>query len=496
MAISTPIESEIYDGFDKLLIGGGWRHGAAARPNVDINPYTGETLVEIPMVSRGDVDDAYATAKRAQVEWARRTPAERSAVMTRAAEIFEHRHAEIVNWLIRESGSTRLKAEMEWGFTRDVTAEASRMPYQLRGSLSESDVPGKENRVYRQPLGVVLVISPWNFPLVLTQRSLAPALALGNAVVLKPASNTPVTGGLLFAKIFEEAGLPAGAMSVIVGSGSEIGDYIVQHDTSALVSFTGSTPVGQRVGSLAMAAPRLKRVALVLGGNAPVVVLGDADVEQAVDAAAFGRFLHQGQICMSTNRVIVDDAIYAEFVDAFVQKVRGLKAGDPDQADTLIGPIIDKQQFDSVIEKIVHARRDGARELVGGEPQGQVIPAHVFADVTPQMEIANVEIFGPVVPVLRVHGDDEALALANNTEFGLSSAVFTRDLERGVNFAKRVEAGMTHVNDITVEDEANAPFGGEKNSGLGRFHSEYIVEEFTKPHWISVQHTRRRYPLL
>lgn len=496
MTIIDHAPSTLYGGFDTLPIAGQWRPGASAKTNIDVDPYTGDTLLEIPLATRADVDEAYAAAKQAQVEWATRTPAERSAVLTKAVQIFDERHAEIVDWLVKESGSTRLKSELEWGFTRDATAEAARFPYQVRGEIGDSDIPGKENRVYRQPLGVVLVISPWNFPLYLTQRSLGPALALGNAVVVKPASATPVTGGLLLAKIFEEAGLPAGLLSVLVGSGSEIGDYIVQHDAPSLVSFTGSTPVGQHVGSIAASSNRLKRVALELGGNAPLVVLDDADVDQAVDGAIFGRFLHQGQICMSTNRLIVDDAVYDTFVEKFVAKVRTIAFGDPSAAETLIGPIIDKQQFDSVVDKIARAKAQGARLLLGGDPQGQVIPPHIFGDVTRDMDIANEEIFGPVIPILRVFSEEEALEVANDTEFGLSSAVFTSNLERGAEFAKRVVAGMTHVNDVSVEDEGSAPFGGEKNSGLGRFHGQYIIEELTRAHWISVQHTRRFYPLV
>lgn len=294
----------LYQGFNGQYIDGSWRPGKHGGVRVDTDPYSGATLAETVMANQRDLDEAYHAAAKAQVSWAARLPAERAAVMLRSASIIEARHGEIVDWLIRESGSTRVKAELEWQFVHAVTLEAASFPHRMEGRILPLDEAGKESRAYRQPLGVIGVISPWNFPMYLSHRSIGPALALGNAVVVKPAQDTPVTGGLLVAKIYEEAGLPPGLLNVVIGPSSEIGDPFTTHPIPRLISFTGSTPVGRHIGALAMQAPQLKRVALELGGNAPLVVLDDADLEHAVRSAVVGRFLHQGQVCMSANRIM------------------------------------------------------------------------------------------------------------------------------------------------------------------------------------------------
>jgi aldehyde dehydrogenase (NAD+) len=460
----------------------------------DRDPYTDDVLVSIALADQHDLDEAYRGAETAQPKWAAMLPAERAAIMRRAAYIMIARKEEIVTWLIRESGSTRVKANIEWESAYAIMLEATSAPYRVQGRILPSDIPGKENRVYRKPVGVVGVISPWNFPLHLSNRSVAPALAVGNAVVIKPASDTPVTGGLLLAKIFEEAGLPPGVLSVVIGPGSVIGDAFVLHPVPRVISFTGSTPVGRHIAELAAKSPVIKRVALELGGNSPFVILDDADLDLAVDAAVFGKFLHQGQICMITNRLIVDAKIYDQFVERFSARVRALKTGNPDDADTAIGPIINRPQFQGLLKHIENARADGARQTAGGDPQGLLLPPHVFADVTPRMSIAQDEMFGPVVSVIKVSGEEEAIRVANDTEYGLSSAVFSGNVERGVRVALQVKAGMTHVNDQPVNDLPNCPFGGEKNSGLGRFGGDWIIEEFTTDQWISVQHQPRQFP--
>jgi aldehyde dehydrogenase (NAD+) len=338
------------------------------------------------------------------------------------------------------------------------------------------------------------MISPWNFPLHLSSRSVAPALALGNAVVIKPSSDTPVTGGLLLAKIYEEAGLHAGVLNVVVGSGSEIGDAFVKHPITRVISFTGSTEVGRRIAELAAQSPILKRVVLELGGNSPCVVLDDADIDLASRIALFGKFLHQGQICMAINRLIVDEKVFDEFADAFVAGVSAMKVGDPSDERTVVGPLINRQQLEKLQRHIEQARSEGARELVGGGAEGLVLPPHVFDHVTNNMTIAREELFGPVVGVVKVRGDGEALAAANDTSYGLSAAVVTRDEGRGLRFARRVQAGMTHVNDSPVNDLPNCPFGGEKNSGLGRYNGRWSIEEFTTVQWVSVQHEPPQYP--
>ncbi|KWR76094.1 MULTISPECIES: aldehyde dehydrogenase family protein [Pseudomonas] len=483
-----------YTDFHLQPLAGEWRTGGAGKVLRDSNPYDGSLLAEIPQASREDLDATYRKAAEAQPAWAALPPAERAALLHRVVEVFDRRREEIIDWIVRESGSTRLKATLEWGAARGITLESASFPSRVHGRIVDSNIPGKESRVYRSAIGVVGVISPWNFPLHLTQRSLAPALALGNAVVVKPASDTPVCGGLLLARIFEEAGLPAGVLGVVVGAGSEIGDAFVEHPVPGLVTFTGSTPVGRNIGRIASGGAHLKHVALELGGNSPFVVLEDADLEQAVNAAVFGKFLHQGQICMAINRIIVVDALYDAFAERFVERVKQVKVGDPQSLETAIGPIINARQLEGLLEKVALARREGARPLYEGGVQGQLLAPHVYGEVGPDMEIARDEIFGPLIGLLRARDEAHALELANASEYGLSSAVFSRDLERGVAFARKVRAGMTHVNDIPVNDEANAPFGGEKNSGLGRFNGDWAIDEFTRDHWVSVQREARRYP--
>jgi aldehyde dehydrogenase (NAD+) len=490
--LTTTVEN--YGNFEHQFIAGRSVAGTGAGVVRNVDPYTTNVLVDIPTASQADVDRAFQAAHAAQPAWEKATPAERSAVLLRAAQIMERRKEEIVSWLIRESGSTRIKASLEWQAVYAMMTQFAAYPYQAKGEILPSDVPGKEHRVYRRPVGVISVISPWNWPLHLTNRTIAPALALGNAVVIKPASETPVTGGLLLARIFEEAGLPDGLLNVVVGHASEIGDYFVSHPLSPFISFTGSTPVGQRVGSLAMTGSVLKRAALELGGNAPLVILDDADLEAAVDAAVVGKFLHQGQICVATNRIIVQRSIEKAFVEAFIERVRGLTVGDPNAVDTVIGPVISQRQADSLRKLIARGIQHGARQILGGDASGLVLPPHVLVDVTTDNPLAREESFGPVAPIITVADDEEAIRVANDSEFGLSSAVFSGDIDRATRMASRIEAGMTHINDVTANDYPNTPFGGEKNSGLGRFGGQWIIDELTRTHWISVQQGRRTYP--
>lgn len=468
-------------------IGGQWREGRSEKVLTVSNPFDDTVLTTIRQASVADLDDAYKAAEAAQKAWAAQPPVARREVIMRAAQILEERRAEIVDWLVKESGSTVGKAQVEVTFAAGITLEASSFPTRVHGRIMDSNTPGKEYRVYRRPIGVVGVISPWNFPLHLSERSVAPALALGNAVVLKPASDTPVTGGLILARIFEEAGLPPGVLNVVVGAGSEIGEDFVTHPVPGLISFTGSTPVGQNVGRLATGGQHLKHVALELGGNSPLVVLADADLDAAVEAAVMGKFLHQGQICMSVNRIIVEAPLYDEFLTRFTAAAASVPAGDPADPGTLVGPVANDSQLQGLREKIATARSEGARTVLEGEIQGRVVPPHVFADITPEMEIAREEIFGPLVGVLRADDEDHALQLANASVFGLSSSVFTQDLDRGVKFSLNIKAGMTHINEMPVYDEAHVPFGGEGNSGLGRFNGDWAIAEFTTDHSIGVK---------
>lgn len=483
-----------YGDFGLLPIAGKWREGASGRRLEVTNPFSGQKLLDIAMASKADLDEAYLAAAMAQPDWAAKGPGERAAVMHRAVAIFDARRDEIIDWLVRESGSTRIKAAIEWGSARAITLEAAGMPSRSHGRVLASDVPNKQSLVYRQPLGVVGVISPWNFPLHLSIRSVAPALALGNAVVVKPASDTPVTGGLLLARIFEEAGVPPGVLSVLVGAGSEIGDAFVEHPVPAFISFTGSTDVGRGIGRIASGGEHLKHVALELGGNSPFVVLADADVEATVNAAVVGKFLHQGQICMAINRIIVEAPLLEAFTKRFVERVKALPVGDPDKPETVVGPVINMKQLDALRAKVAKAKAEGATVLLRGEPEGNVMPPHVFGSVTAEMEIAREEIFGPLVGIQSARDAGHALELANASDYGLSSTVFTGDVARGIEFARRVRAGMTHVNDMPVNDDYNAPFGGEKNSGLGRFNGDWAIDEFTTDHWITIQTGPRPFP--
>jgi aldehyde dehydrogenase (NAD+) len=477
-----------YGGFTGQYIDGKWSDGRQGKTSNDKNPYNDEIVAQIALASIADLDQAFEVAAQAQKLWADTLPAQRVAVFLKAVQIIDARRDEIIDWLVRESGSTRIKADIEWGAVRAGMLEAATMPAQAQGHIIPVDRPGKEARVYKKPVGVVGVISPWNFPLHLSNRSVAPALALGNAVVLKPSNDTPVTGGLLLAKIYEEAGLPPGVLNVVIGDSAVIGDAFSRHPIPRVLTFTGSTPVGRHIARIAAESTLLKRVGLELGGNAPLVVLDDANLEQAVHCALIGRFIHQGQICMSTNRIIVDNTLYDRFVEAYIEAAKTLKYGDPNQPDTMVGPLCNDNQVRSVLNSIQQGRSAGFRECLSGDVQGRVVPPHIFSEVTNDSDLARNEIFGPVAPVIRASHEAEALAYANDTEFGLSSAVFTTNEARGLAFAKKIEAGMTHINDITIHDYPFVMFGGEKNSGLGRFNGKWIIEEFTTDHFISVQH--------
>jgi aldehyde dehydrogenase (NAD+) len=476
-----------YSNFSGQYIDGKWVDGSLGKGAADRNPFDDDVVAEISLADVADLDKAFQAAKSAHVAWGKTPPVSRAEIFFRAVSILDARKDEIIDWIIRESGSTRIKANIEWGAVRAGMHEAATMPAMAQGHIMPVDKPGKEARVYKRPVGVVGVISPWNFPLHLSNRSVAPALALGNGVVLKPSNDTPVTGGLLLAKIYEEAGLPPGLLNVVVGSSATIGDAFSRHPVPRVLTFTGSTPVGRHIARVAGESPLLKRIGLELGGNAPLVVLDDADFGKAVECALIGRFIHQGQICMSTNRIIVDNSIYDRFVEAYTEAARGVKFGDPNEPDTLVGPLCNESQVRSVLNSIEQARAAGFRERLSGPLEGRVVPPHVFSEVTNDSEFARREIFGPVAPLIRASDEAEALAFANDTEFGLSSAVFTQNETRGLAFAQQIEAGMTHINDITIHDYPHVMFGGEKNSGLGRFNGKWIIEEFTTDHLITLQ---------
>jgi aldehyde dehydrogenase (NAD+) len=336
------------------------------------------------------------------------------------------------------------------------------------------------------------VISPFNFPFFLSMKSVAPALGAGNGVVLKPHEQTPIMGGTMIGKIFEEAGLPAGLLNVVVTDITAIGDAFIEHPIPRVISFTGSTAVGRHVAEVG--ARNFKKVLLELGGNSAFIVLDDADLEYAVDAAVFSRFTHQGQICMSANRVLVHESIFDDFVERFVAKVSTLKVGNPRDEETIIGPLITSKQAENLNAMVDNAIAAGARAAIRGEVNGGLFDPVVLVDVDPDMEVAQKELFGPVVSVIPFKTDDEAVEIANNSDFGLSGAVHTSDIDRGVSLARRVQTGMIHVNDCTIHDEPIVAFGGEKQSGLGRLNGPWSLDEFTTMRWVSVNHGRRQFP--
>jgi aldehyde dehydrogenase (NAD+) len=489
--INTSI-MEKYTELNRQYINGEWREGSTDDVIENLNPYNGSLLNTYKGAGKDDVDEAFATAKEASKGWSKGHPLERRDLMLRAAEILMQRKEEFVNWIITEVGGTHIKAEVEVTQTYNMLIESAGYPTRVNGLTIPSYTPGKETYVFRKALGVISMISPWNFPLYLSMRTIAPALAVGNAVVIKPASQSPVTGGVIIAKLFEEAGIPKGVLNCVVGKSGTIGDYFVANETSKLISFTGSTPVGKGIGRIA--GEGLKKLALELGGNNAFVILDDADVDRAVDSAIFGRFIHQGQVCMSTNRILIHDSIYEEFKDKFVRRAAALPYGDPADKNTIIGPLIDNKAVKHVLDLVERSVQAGAKLETGGTAEGNVVIPTVLSGVTKDMAIFQEEIFGPAVGLVSFKDDEEALELANGTEFGLSGALHTRDLQRGIQFAKRVETGMIHINDQSVNDEMNTPFGGEKNSGVGRFGGDFILDEMTSVQWVSVQVEPRQYP--
>ncbi|RSD23049.1 aldehyde dehydrogenase family protein [Mesobacillus subterraneus] len=482
---------ELYKELNKQYISGEWRDGTGQSRFEDTNPYNDEVLAEFKMAGVDDISEAYESAKKVQKEWENVNPFERSTIMENAVRIMTNRRKELVDLIVRETGSTHIKANVEVDFCIAITRESASFPLRMDGKMVPSLVPGKENRVYRKPLGVVGVISPFNFPMYLSMRSVAPALAVGNGVVLKPDEQTAMSGGTVIAKIFEEAGLPKGLLNVTVSDIGEIGDSFVENPIPRMISFTGSTGVGRHIGALC--GKNIKKVALELGGNNALVVLEDADVDHAVNSAIFGKFMHNGQICMAVNRVIVHKDRYEEFVEKFVKKVKSLKVGDPREQDTLVGPLINRGAVERILGEIEKAKSEGAKVLLEGSANGTLMSPYVLTGSN-DVATAKNEMFGPAVTIISVDSEEEAIRVANDTPFGLSGAVHAGSVEKGVEVAKQIESGMVHVNDQSVNDEPLVAFGGEKDSGLGRFGGEWSLEEFTTVQWISAQTNPRKYP--
>ncbi|WP_332629552.1 aldehyde dehydrogenase family protein [Halalkalibacter flavus] len=481
-----------YEQLNKSFINGEWVDGGSERSYDITNPYDGSLITSIKLATSKQVEEAFEIAKVAQKQWAKSTVDERREVLHKAADYLKANRDEIVNVIGRETGGSVLKANVELHLTLEFLEEAIKYADEVNQVREvPGHVEGKLNHIHRVPLGVIASISPFNFPMNLSMRTIAPAIALGNSVVHKPDIQVGLSGGAILAKAYEEAGLPKGVLNVIQTDVEEIGDDMLTNPNYQLVSFTGSTAVGRHIGEIA--GRNLKRVALELGGNSPMIVLSDADVDRAVEAAIFGKFIHQGQICMIINRIIVHQDKHDEFVQKFVEKAAALPYGDTSDPKTVIGPLVNDRQMEKALNFIEEAKREGATVALEGERIGNVLTPFVFTNVDNSSQLAQSELFAPIATIIKAESDEQAIEFANDTEHGLSSAIFTSDLERGEELALQVEAGMTHINDQTVNDAPHIPFGGNKASGLGRFGNPWVVDEFTTMKWVSVQTKYRQF---
>lgn len=477
----------------KSYINGQWVEGQSDRMFHNQDPFDGSTLAEIQLANQAQIKEAFGAAKAAQKKWSQTTPDERRDVLLKALNYLQEHKEEIVQLIVRETGGTGLKGEIEFGFGLGDIKESLKMVDEIYKPKQYSSVThNKLNHVYRLPIGVITSVQPFNFPFNMATRTIFPAIALGNSVVHKPSIQVGMVGGQIFAKAFEAAGLPEGVFNSILTDSKEGGDEFFTNPNISFISFTGSTGVGEHIEKVTAGSFIPK--ALELGGNNPLVILEDADVDYAVDMAVFGKFMHNGQICAITNRIIIHDRLYDDFVSKYVKRVKGLTVGDPKDHATVIGPVINETQTDKIMAIVKQAKADGIKLAVEGERKGNVISPFVFVDVQNDSELAQTEVFGPVAMIIRAKDDDEAIVLANDTESGLSSAVITSDLEKGERRALEIESGTSHVNDMPAVLESNVPFGGVKRSGTGRFGTDWVIEEFTTTKWVSVQKEDMQYP--
>jgi benzaldehyde dehydrogenase (NAD) len=457
-----------------------------------LEPATGAVLAEVGLANKGDVEQAARAAAAAQPAWAARTGPERAALIRRAARVLEDNHEEFETWLVREGGAVPGKAAFEVQLVLGELWEAAALPTQPWGHLLPSSEPGRESIARRIPLGVVGVISPWNFPQILSVRAVAPALALGNAVILKPDVQTPVAGGILVARLFEEAGLPEGLLHVLPGD-AEAGTALTEDPNVDMIAFTGSTAVGRKVGEAA--GRHLKRVSLELGGNNALIVLDDADLEVASSAGAWSAFLHQGQVCMTAGRHIVMAGVAEEYLERLAARAAGLPVGDPNVDQVALGPLINERQLRNVDRIVTQTVEAGAVVRAGGTHEQLFYKPTVLAGVTTKMPAFREEIFGPVAPVIVVQDEAEAVAVANDTEYGLVAAIQTGSRDRGRALADQLRTGIVHVNDQTLNNDAFAPFGGIGASGNGsRFGSQSSWDEFTQWQWLTLRDQPHGFP--
>lgn len=483
------------DYLTKQYIAGEWRVGKSDR-NLEVHdPFTRDVVTSYRIGTVQDIDDAYKAAAKAQEAWAAQPYSVKRAVFEKAWNWVDEHHEEIVDILTREGGSSRLKAEFEISLVTDFLRSNSALTTQPVGELLTSPDPLKENRLYYEPVGVVGVISPFNAPFFLSLRPVAPALAFGNGVVIKANELTPIASGTLIARMFEECGLPKGLLNVIVTDVSEMGDSFVEHPIPEVIAFTGSASTGRHIAEVG--GRHLKKVILELGGNSALIVLDDADLDVAVNAAVFSRMTHSGQICMSANRVIVDEKVHDEFVKRYVEKAASLPVGDPRDPKNIITPLITPEQADLLEKQIDDATKHGAKTALAAKPRDKDSSLYtpvVLTDVTTKNPVSQTELFGPAVCIMKAKSEADAIRIANDTEYGLSGAVHTKDIERGVRVARQVHTGMIHVNNGTIADEAAVPFGGVGMSGNGRLNGDADREAFTRPQWVSVHHGTAQFP--
>jgi acyl-CoA reductase-like NAD-dependent aldehyde dehydrogenase len=478
-----------------MRIGGRDTASADERYYMKRNPYNGELVARIPDAGPLDAVAAVGAASAAFREWSKTPPSKRRAILWKAAELLEGRAQNVAKTMTAESGCT-----FGWGmfntfFAANMLREAAAATTQITGEVIPSDIPGNIAMAVRQPVGVVVAIAPWNAPMILGVRAVAVPLACGNTVVLKASEETPMTHRII-GEVLEEAGIPAGVINVLTtsreGAAATV-DALIADSRVKRINFTGSTHVGKIIAE--KAAKYLKPVLLELGGKAPLVVLDDADLEEAAAAANFGAFMHQGQICMSTERLVVQQKVVEPFVKLLVKRATGLKVGDPADPATQIGAMVSERAVARVSDLVEDARKRGARILCGGEAKGPLYYPTVIDHVTPDMRIYREESFGPVVIVVPVQDDEEAIRAANDTEYGLAAAVFSHNLDRAYAVAERIESGICHINGPTVADEPQMPFGGVKASGHGRFGGRAGINEFTELRWITIQTGHRHYPI-
>lgn len=460
-----------------------------------INPITGEPASSAPALKASDIPAIAARAEAAFPAWAAQGPNARRAVLMKAADALMARKDAFVAAMMAETGSTAGWAMFNLGLAAGMVREAAALTTQIAGEVIPSDKPGCLSMALKEPVGVILGIAPWNAPIILGVRAIAVPLACGNSVILKASETCPRTHALII-EAFAEAGFPEGVVNVVTNAPEDAGEVVgalIDAPAVKRINFTGSTHVGRIIAK--RAAEHLKPCLLELGGKAPLLVLEDADLDEAVKAAAFGAFMNQGQICMSTERIIVVEAVADAFIAKFAAKAASMAAGDPREGTTPLGAVVDRKTVDHVNALIDDAVAKGAEVVAGGKAESVIMPATVVAGVTAAMNLYRDESFGPVVAVIRARDAEHAIELANDSDYGLSAAVFTRDTAKGLGIARRIRSGICHVNGPTVHDEAQMPFGGVGASGYGRFGGRQGIDSFTETRWITIETQPGHFPI-